>query len=245
MFKPNAKFALLFAGMSVAAVTGCAQPHSIPTGYTYHTKEFKSANPPASSKFSDEQRATMTAEQAEQFRQAVYSLAEALTLRAGMPPKPVYVLRPEKMSPFYSNIDNNLNESLRHLGYNLASSPEGAYIFTYKVDLLRKAEDLKGPNGEQIDPATLSSNNVRIALQVHDKIGEDSKMLTEEANTFHINGAEYMTVPYVNFLGVLLSNDGGVPGAPNSANFSATAGEAVSVSPGPAPLAPMPDGTNQ
>lgn len=239
MSKPLTKPVLFFCGVAALSLSACAQPHALPTGYTYHTKEFKSATPPPSDKFSDEQRATMTAEQAEQFRQAVYSLAESLTLRAGMPPKPVYILRPEKMSPFYSNIDNNLNESLRHLGYTLASTPNDAYIFTYKVDLLRKAGDLKNPDGTPVDPATLSSNNVRIAIQVHDSVGENSRMLTEEANTFYIHGAEYMTIPYLNFMGVFLSNDGGVPGARNADNFSRTAGEAASSSPRPAHIAPQ------
>lgn len=222
MFMQNKKF-LLITGLSALALSACThQPHPFPTGYTHHGKEFKSANPPESFKFTDEQRKTMTAEQAEQFRLAVYSLVESLTLRAGMPPKPVYVLRPEKMSPFYSNIDNNLNESLRHLGYNLATVPDGAYVFTYHVQLLRKAEDLKGPDGQLIDPATMSSNNVRIAIQVHDSFGKNSKMLTEEAGDFHIDGAEYMTIPYLNFMGVFLNNDGGIPAEPHSTNFPNT-----------------------
>lgn len=234
MFKSNIRSALFLSGVAALALTGCSQPHMFPTGYVYHGDTYKSATPPPSAKFSDEQRKTMTAEQADQFRHAVYQLTEKLTLRAGMPPKPVFVLRPEKMSPFYSNIDNNLNESLRHLGYNLASSPQGAYIFTYKVDLLRTASDLKNPDGSQIDPASLSSNNVRVALQVHDKIGPESKMLTEEIGTFYIAGAEYMTVPYISFQGVHVNDDGKIPVAKQSPNFSATAPDALTLRPGPA-----------
>lgn len=226
MFK---KFLPLYAGAAVLALAACSQPHMFPTGYAHHNKPFKSATPPPSEKFSDEQRVTMTAEQAEQFRRAVYSLAESLTLRAGMPPKPVYILRPEKMSPFYANIDNNLHESLRHLGYNLADTPNGAYIFTYTVDLLRDAKDLKNPDGSMIDPATLSSNNVRIALQVHDGVGETSRMLTEEAGTFYISGAELLTVPFSNFLGVNMPQEGS-----NSRNFSEP--ETTGSLPGPAPV---------
>ncbi len=238
----NTKSALLFTGVATLALSACSQPHSFPTGYTYHKEAFKSATPPPSEKFSDDQRKTMTPEQAEQFRQAVYQLAESLTLRAGMPPKPVYILKPEKMSAFYSNIDNNLHESLRHLGYRLADSPEGAYIFTYTAQLLRTAEDLKNSDGTMVDPATLSSNNVRIALQVHDSIGENSKMLTEEANTFYVAGAELLVVPYNNFLGVFMPNDGGLPGPRNSVNFSSEPSSSPSLSvstpsgPGPAPV---------
>lgn len=238
------KFSIpLFASAAAILLAGCSQPHMFPTGYTYHKDTYKSATPPPSEKFTNDQRKTMTAEQAEQFRQAVYKLTERLTLRAGMPPKPVYVLKPEKMSAFYSNIDNNLHKSLRHLGYTLANSPEGAYIFTYTAQSLRTLDDLKNPDGTQIDPATLSSNNVRLALQVHDKIGEDSKMLTEEADTFYISGAEYLTVPYNNFLGVFLPNDGGQPA--NNSNFSATpsSSEGVAVRPAPAP-APVDPGVN-
>ena len=227
MFK---KLLPLYASAAVLAVSACSQPHSFPTGYTHHNKTFRSATPPPSEKFTDEQRVTMTAEQAEQFRRAVYSLAESLTLRAGMPPKPVYILRPENMSAFYSNIDNNLHESLRHLGYNLADTPNGAYVFTYTVDLLRDAKDLKNPDGTMVDPATLSSNNVRIALQVHDGVGETSRMLTEEAGTFYVSGAELLTVPFGRFKGVQM------PSA-DTASRNFVGGEQGGSLPGPAPVA--------
>lgn len=229
MSNTNFKPVLAITGFAALLLGGCAQPNMFPAGYTHHTQEFKSATPPASDKFSDEQRKTMTAEQAEQFRQAVYSLTERLTLRAGMPPKPVYILRPEKMSPFYSNIDNNLNESLRHLGYNLASSPAGAYVFTYSVDTLANAG---------------AGENVRIALQIHDKIGRDSRMLTEEAGTFFIGGADVMAIPYVNYTGVTMPNDRGVATDNRSHNFSVIADDVETVG---RPVAPRPapvKGTN-
>jgi hypothetical protein len=225
MSRPNFKPALAVTGFAALLLAGCAQPHAIPTGYTYHTKEFKSATPPPSDKFSDEQRKTMTSAQAEQFRQAVYKLAESLTLRAGMPPKPAYILRPEKMSPFYSNIDNNLNESLRHLGYNLASSPVGAYVFTYRVE-------------------SLGGDNVRIGLQVHDRIGRDSRMLTEESSTFVISGAEQMMIPYISHTGVNMPNDRNTSSDNRSHNFSVIPDSVETVG---RPVAPRPapvEGTN-
>lgn len=225
MSRPNFKPALAVSAFATLLIAGCAQPHMFPTGYTYHTQEFKSATPPQSDKFTEEQRKTMTAEQAEQFRQAVYKLVESLTLRAGMPPKPAYILRPEKMSPFYSNIDNNLNESLRHMGYNLASSPAGAYVFTYRVEQLGTA----GTNP-----------NVRIAIQVHDRIGRDSRMLTEESGTFYIAGAEAMSMPYLHYTGVTMPNDRHTATDNRSHNFSVIADDAETVgrpvAPGPAPV---------
>lgn len=225
MSRFNFKPAFAMTGFAALLLAGCAQPHMFPTGYTHHTKEYKSATPPPSDKFTDEQRKTMTAAQAEQFRQAVYKLTENLTLRAGMPPKPVYILRPEKMSPFYSNIDNNLNESLRHLGYNLASSPVGAYVFTYRAE-------------------SLGGDNVRVALQVHDRIGRDSRMLTEESSTFQISGADQMAIPYINYTGVTIPNDHHTSSDNRSHNFSVIADDVETVG-RPVPPSPAPvSGTN-
>ena len=123
-----------FAQISVLALTACAalsacsMPNSLPRGYAYHGEEYKSPNPPESPKFTSQQRASMGPEQADQFRMSVYSLVENLTNRAGMPPKPVYVMKPEPMTPFYANMDNDLRESLRHMGYRLTDTPENAYV---------------------------------------------------------------------------------------------------------------------
>lgn len=130
----------------------------------------------------------MTEQQAEQFRSAVYGLIETLTLRAGVPPKNVYILPQEKMTPFYSNFDNNLRESARHLGYTLSDYPEGGYVVTYT------AEVMKTLDGKTITSPT--DPNVKIAVQVHDRLGEGSKMLTEEWTTVRIEGAEELSIPY-------------------------------------------------
>lgn len=180
---------IMASTFAALCVTACDHPNAMPSGYKYHSREYKSAEPPKSIKFTKEQRASMTEQQATQFRASVHGLVETLTLRAGVPPKSVYILSQEKMTPFYSNFDNNLRESARHLGYTLADHPEGSYVMTYT------AEVLKSPDGKPVSPG--AGPNVKIAVQVHDRLGEGSKMLTEEWTSVHIDGAEELSIPYV------------------------------------------------
>lgn len=183
----------------------CASPNSIPTGYVYHDKEFKSPNPPASPKFTTLQRSAMGPKQAEQFRLAMYSLVDNLTNRAGMPPKPVYVMTPETMTPFYANMDNDLRESLRHIGYRLADSPDGAYVITYNAVILKPVSEKKDGNKPMSVVPVADDNttpNVKMAIHVHDSVGKDGKMLTQEEGSFFVQGAQNMSVPTASFYGV-------------------------------------------
>lgn len=183
---------------ALLALTACSIPNSLPRGYVYHQDEYKSPNPPESPKFSSQQRATMGPEQADQFRLSVYGLVESLTNRAGMPPKPVYILKPETMTPFYANIDNDLRESLRHMGYRLSDTPDGAYAFAYGAEILKK--DKKASDAILID----TTPNVTLSLYVLDGAGEDAKLLTQETGTFYIRGAEELNVPFASFPGLYL-----------------------------------------
>lgn len=171
---------VLILGVSLVALVGCAAPSAMPTGYNYHHDTYKSATPPPSRKVTAEQRRYMDAAQAEQFRSAVYQLLESLTQRAGMPPKPVYILAPNPMTTFYANIDNDLREGMRHIGYALSDMPTGAYIFTYDAQLLEV------PRGY----ISTGQPNVQLVLKVFDKIGEDARQLSEESGNFYIQGAE-------------------------------------------------------
>lgn len=191
--KPSTFF--LISTAAVLALSACSMPNSIPRGYGYHDEVYKSPNPPASTKFTAAQRATMGPEQAEQFRQSIYSLVENLTSRAGQAPKPMFILKPQPMTSFYANLDNDLRESLRHLNYTLADYPEGSYIMTYEASLLAK---------DAAQPATPGTPNVHIALRIFDGIGETSKMLTIEEGDFYIQGAEKLNVPFASFPGVTI-----------------------------------------
>lgn len=197
-----AKISLL-AVSTCALLAACSPPSSVPRGYTYHQNEFKSPNPPESPKFTTQQRTTMGPEQADQFRTAVYGLTESLTIRAGMPPKPVYVLKPEKMTPFYSNIDNDLRESLRHLGYTISDTPEGAYAIAYNANIPKR------PAGA---PAIDTSPNVHLVLYVLDSIGENARLLTQEEGDYYIRGAEDLNVPFATFGGTFIPEPTG-PGS--------------------------------
>lgn len=180
----NKNFYVLAFGASLLALTGCGHPNAMPTGYTYHHDTYKSATPAPSRKVTAEQRQYMDAAQAEQFRSAVYKLLETLTMRAGMPPKPVYVLAPSPMTTFYANIDNDLREGMRHIGYALSDMPTGAYVFAYDAQLL------DAPRGQ----ISTGQPNVQLVLKVFNKIGEDARQLSEESGNFYIQGAELLHI---------------------------------------------------
>lgn len=201
-YASRSSFLVLTSCLAALTVGACSIPNALPRGYVYHDKEFKSPNPPESSKFTSLQRTTMGPEQADQFRMAVYTLVDNLTNRAGMPPKSIYVVTPEPMTPFYANFDNDLRESLRHVGYRLTDTPEGAYAMTYKAEQLKKEAATEGD----------TSPNMRITLFVHDMVGEDGKVLTQETGDFYIKGGEALNVPFANFPGTFVPEPTGPGG---------------------------------
>lgn len=179
------KAALASSAFCALALAACS-PNALPTGYTYHQQQtYKSPAPGESSRFTEAQRETMNPQQADQFRLAVYQLAENLTRRAGMPPKPVYVVRPEKMTAFYALMDNDVRESLRHLGYTLSDTPAGAYPIAYAAQPVLDADGKVPPRA-----AGDTSPNVIITLYVYDSLGENGRLLTEESGSYFIQGAE-------------------------------------------------------
>lgn len=175
----------LALGSSVLSLGACSynHPNAMPSGYTYHHEDYKSPISPDSQKISIEQRKYMDAAQAEQFRDAVYDLLERLTMRAGMPPKPVFIMAPDPMTTFYANIDNDLRESMRHIGYAISDTPDGAYIFTYE------AQEIPAPAVE-----TAQANNVHLTLRVFDSLGENARQLTEESGQYFIQGADLINI---------------------------------------------------
>jgi hypothetical protein len=196
MKRPSLYLGILAAGVSALSLGACSHPNAMPTGYTYHNEMYKSPAPPPSSKITTEQRQYMDGKQAEQFRDAVYDLVKRLSGRAGMPPKPVYVLAPDPMTTFYANIDNDLRESMRHLGYAISDVPTGAYVFAYDARLLTK------PRGQ----ISTGEPNVELVLRVFDSIGEDARMLTEESGHYYIQGAEVLHIQ-PSFYSLLPSRD--------------------------------------
>ena len=175
---------LILSGLSVFGLQACDHPNAMPTGYTYHHETFKSAAPPLPKSINDEQRDFMDSTQAGQFRTAVYQLLERLTMRAGMPPKPAYILAPVPMTPFYANIDNDMRETMRYIGYAIADMPTGAYVFTYEA--------------MPVDDA-LTNENVMLIIRVFDKIGKEAKILAQESGQFYIQGAETLTITSPNY----------------------------------------------
>ena len=181
------KLTVLALGVSLLSLGACGSfthPNAMPSGYTYHHETYKSPAPAESSKVTIEQRQYMDATQAQQFRDAVYDLLERLTMRAGMPPKPVYVLAPDTMTTFYSNIDNDLRESMRHIGYAISDTPQDAYIFTYEALPLTK----------KVDPNASMANNVQLTLRIFSDLSASANQLTEETGRYFIQGAEALEI---------------------------------------------------
>lgn len=179
-------FSLLALGASVVGLNACSvnHPNGMPSGYTYHHQAYKSPSTPPSLKVTPDQRRYMDAAQAEQFRDAVYDILKRLTARAGMPPKPIYVLQPDPMTTFYANIDNDLREGMRHIGYAISDLPVGAYVFTYDARILEK------PRGyiSQGEP------NVELILKVFDSVSQNARMLSQESGWYYIQGAETLRI---------------------------------------------------
>lgn len=197
-FKTKASLSIFAAcALSLGA---CSSPNSFPDGYTHHSKTYKSQTPDPSSKFTPAMRATMGPEQADQFRMAVYSLVESLTARAGLPPKAAHVVAPEKTTPLYANIDNNLRESLRHMGYRMSDTPVDSYAFAYSANVIKDA-DGKALADDGVTP------NVRLTLFVYDSVGEAGKMLTQETGDFYIHGADKLNYEFSRFPGLSLPGE--------------------------------------
>lgn len=165
----------LSCALSLGACNSIEIPHMFPTGYKYHGKEFNYPAPEQSNVVSTTERQTMGPEQMQQFRMAAIDLLGALTERAGLPPKPVFVKQPDSFSPFYVSLDNALRDAMRQRGYAIASYPQGAYAFIYEASLANTAV---GPG------------NVDITLRVFNGLGPGSKMLTKERGQYFIQGAE-------------------------------------------------------
>lgn len=182
---------LLILGVSAISLGACSfgHPNALPSGYTHHHQEYKSPAPTPSYKITAKQRANMDAVQAEQFRNAVYDLLTKITSRAGLPPKPVYVLQPDTMDHFYSNIDNDLRESMRHLGYAISDVPNDSYVFTYDARYISPPRDsVEG-----------SHPNVELTIKVFDESVPDATQLTHETGRYYIKGAKHLYIKPTNY----------------------------------------------
>ncbi len=174
--------------LSLSLLAGCnafTSPNYFPKGYVYHNDTYKSPTPSPSLKFTQEMRDTMTAQQAEQFRDSIYNLVQSLTARAGLPPKAVFVQKPQPMAPFYGHLDNDLRESLRHSGYTIADTPDNAYVFAYSAIVAKEARP--------------EDTNVHLILHVYDSLGKEAKLLTREEGDYRIDGADELFLPFAVF----------------------------------------------
>ena len=176
--------------------TACEGPGPMARGYTHHNETYKSPAPGPTSVFNDEQRVAMTPAQAKQIRRAVHDLTRALTDRAGLAPRPVYVKSADPLTPFYAMIDNDLRDVLVHIGYTLADRPDSAYVFAYDARQVDQPSPMKDTSAAHDAP------NVEITLKIFNGAGRDATMLTTQSGRFHIDGAETMNMPGARFFPV-------------------------------------------
>lgn len=182
---------LFITGMMI--LTGCAGPGPMPRGYVHHGETYKSPAPGPTPVYSETQRETLTPTQAKGIRRAVHDVARALTDRAGLAPRPVYVHQADPLPPFYAMIDNDLREVLTHIGYTLASRPDGAYVFQYDAQKIDLPSPMKNP------PRDHNASNVTLTLKIFDGATRDATMLTTQSGSYFIEGAEVMDIPRARF----------------------------------------------
>lgn len=174
-------------------LSACEGPGAMPRGYIHHMERYKSPAPGLPSKISDDARASMTADQAKQMRRAVHEVAMALTDRAGLAPRPVYVQTADPLPPFYAMMDNDVRDVMAHIGYRLSDMAEGAYIVQYD------AQPIDLPGAIKDDQQTHQRPNVTLTLRIIDGPGREGKVLTTQSGDFFIQGAEDLDIPHAHF----------------------------------------------
>lgn len=177
----------------VVTLTACEGPGPLPRGYVHHKETYKSPAPGPTPVYTETQRETLTPAQAKNIRRAVHDLARALTDRAGLAPRAVYVQQADPLPPFYAMIDNDLREVLTHIGYSLAPQPDNAYVFQYDAQKIDSPSPMKEP------PRDHNAPNVTLTLKIFDGAGREAKMLTTQSGDYFIEGAEVMDIPRARF----------------------------------------------
>lgn len=181
--KYSHKFFIL--GFSVLALNACSHPNAMPSGYTYHHDRFKSADPsPALGVVKTNQESVLSQTDIDR---AVDDLLRKITARAGVSPKPVYIITPSMMTPFYSAVDDALRNTMRELGYALSDTQTGAYGFAYS------GRNLSKPRGTDND----GYPNVELMLQIYDSVSDNARLLTQQAGNYFIEGAQDYSINLV------------------------------------------------
>lgn len=169
---------LLIIGVSVLALHACKHPNAMPSGYTHHHDTYKSpdATPAVKPATLDNQNVRLSQMDIDD---AVEDLLRKITARAGVSPKPVYILTPSETGAFYNIVDSALRKNMRDLGYAISDTQAGAYAFAYSARELRK------PRGSEND----GYPNIELTLSVFNKVGDDARLLTEQMGNYFIAGA--------------------------------------------------------
>jgi len=167
---------------SVLALSACGHPNAMPSGYTHHHEQYKSPDATPSQRMGaledfDAGPAPLSQMDVDI---AVDDLLRKITARAGVSPKPVYIMTPDNMGGFYTVVDSALRKNMRDLGYALSDTTTGAYAFAYSARALQK------PRGSEND----GYPNVEMMLQVFGDASDGARLLTEQTGNYFITGAQ-------------------------------------------------------
>jgi len=172
---------------SVLALSACGHPNAMPSGYTHHHAQYKSPDAtPALSSTGALGTIETTPVRLSQMDVdiAVDDLLRKITARAGVSPKPVYIMTPSNMGGFYNVVDSALRKNMRDLGYATSDTTEGVYAFAYSAREIRK------PRGSEND----GYPNVEMTLQVFGDASQGAKLLTEQTGNYFIAGASNQNI---------------------------------------------------
>lgn len=175
--------------IGVGLLSACGHPNAMPSGYTHHHEAKGSVDVSADSvtpvvapiykSTSDDMVLSLV-----DIDRAMDDMLRKITARAGVPPKPVFILRPAMPSPFYNAVDSALRTSMRDLGYAISDIETGAYGFAYN------ARNLSKPRGSEND----GHPNVELMLQAYNKVGAGARLLSEQSGNYFIQGAQKQNI---------------------------------------------------
>jgi hypothetical protein len=216
-------------GVSALALSACQHPNAMPSGYTHHHEVFKSPDPAPvlTLQTTDNQDIPLSLMDIDM---AVEDLLRKVTARAGLPPKPVYILTPPKMTSFYSLIDSALRKNMRDLGYAISDTETGAYAFVYNARELRK------PRGTEND----GFPNVELVLQVYSALNKEARLLTEQSGNYFIEGASHTDIKPVIYSSRLPYDSSSTPFIEEMSTVSVETAVKTMPRPAPAYVSPKP-----
>ena len=128
----------VFSSLLLIALTGCKpvwNPTFMPSGYTYHHDEYKSAPGPEAKPIGYTYSASDNQKVIDDWQNAARDLLLRAKANDIRPTGPVYLTTDMNPSVFQSTFDSALRDELRAQGYTLSDNPEeGTHLFYSAYD---------------------------------------------------------------------------------------------------------------